>query len=127
MNFYHYYWHGLEYLIITLFLFIFNYIFTEMTFQLETLFLPLGVSNIPVSLPPAFSAASHGGAPEAPVPGYSLPGNGAPSLGSSAAVAPSGPGGAGRNLNVQVVLSPGGTAPSGPGQGLLNTDIQVST
>lgn len=109
----------MEYLIITLFLFIFNYIFTETTFQLDTFFLPLGVSNIPVSVLPAFSAASHGGAPEAPVPGYSLPSNRAPSLGSSASVSPSGPGGAGGNRNVHVVLSPGGTAPSGlgPGQG----------
>ncbi|XP_036938962.1 proteoglycan 4a isoform X2 [Acanthopagrus latus] len=74
-----------------------------------------GVSNIPVGLLPASSAASRGRAPEAPAPGYSLPGNSAPSRGSSASVAPSGPGGAGGNLNIHLVLSPGGTAPSGPG------------
>ncbi|KAM8728370.1 proteoglycan 4a isoform 2-T2 [Acanthopagrus schlegelii] len=74
-----------------------------------------GVSNIPVGLLPASSAASRGGALEAPAPGYSLPGNSAPSRGSSASVAPSGSGGAGGNLNVHLVLSPGGTAPSGPG------------
>ncbi|XP_044074397.1 proteoglycan 4a [Siniperca chuatsi] len=78
-----------------------------------------GVSNIPDSLLPMSSASSHGGAPDSPVPGSSLPRNSAPSLGSSAPVSPSGPGAVGGKVNVHLVLSPGGVAPSGPSQGLF--------
>ncbi|XP_051257019.1 proteoglycan 4a [Dicentrarchus labrax] len=77
-----------------------------------------GVRNIPVGLLPMSSTSSHGGAPHSPAPGSSLPSYSAPSLGSSGPVSPSGPGAAGRNLNVHLVLSPGGVAPSGPSQGL---------
>lgn len=63
------------------------------------------------------SAPSHGGAPDSPAPGSSLPGYSALSAGGSAPVSPSGPGAVGGRVNVQLVLSPGGVAPSGPSQG----------
>ncbi len=60
------------------------------------------------------SASSHGGAPDSPAPGSSLPSYSAPSVGSSDPVSPSG-----ARVNVHLVLSPGGVEPSGPSQGYL--------
>ncbi|KAI3375353.1 hypothetical protein L3Q82_021845 [Scortum barcoo] len=77
-----------------------------------------GVSNVPVGLQPMSSASSHGGAPESPTAGSSLPSYSAPSVGSSAPVSPSGPEAVAGRVNVHLVLSPGGVAPSGPNQGL---------
>lgn len=83
-------------------------------------FSPVGVSNIPAGLLPA--SGTHGGAPDSPALGSSLPSYSAPSLGSSASLSPSGRGAAGGNVNVHLVLTPGGVAPSGPSQGELNRD-----
>ncbi|XP_042339512.1 uncharacterized protein LOC121940899, partial [Plectropomus leopardus] len=73
-----------------------------------------GGRNIPVGGLPVSIPSSHTGLPDSPVPGSSLPSYSALSLGSSAPVSPSGPGGA--DGNVHMVLPPDGVAPSGPRQ-----------
>ncbi|XP_039672075.1 proteoglycan 4a [Perca fluviatilis] len=76
-----------------------------------------GVSDIPAGLQPLSIPSSNSGVPDLPA-GYSLPRYSAPSLGSSAPVRPSGPGAVDGNVNVHLVLSPGGGTPSAPSQGL---------
>ncbi|XP_045908017.1 proteoglycan 4a [Micropterus dolomieu] len=85
-----------------------------------------GVNNIPVGLLPMSSASSHGGAPDSPAPGSSLPSASALPLGSSA----SGLGADGGKVNVHLVLSPEVVAPSGPSQvlsGLAGSRPRPST
>ncbi|XP_028283335.1 proteoglycan 4a [Parambassis ranga] len=78
-----------------------------------------GMNNIPVGLLPMPVPPSHSGAPWSSAPGSSyLPSNIAPSPGGGGApVSPSTAGGTGSQVNVQLVVSPGGVHPSKPNQG----------
>ncbi|XP_071384253.1 proteoglycan 4-like, partial [Centroberyx affinis] len=85
---------------------------------------PKGMSNFPFSLLPASGPSSPSWAPDSPASGSSLPSQSAPPLGSSGPLSPSGPGASGGKLNLQLVLSHGGTAPSGPSQGPRPSTLQ---
>lgn len=65
-------------------------------------------------------SGTHSGAPDSPAAGSSLPGYSAPSPGNGASLSPSGPGTAGRNVNVHLVLTPAAADQSGPHQGEPN-------
>lgn len=77
-------------------------------------FFPGGVGNRPASFMPM--SGTHSSAPDSSVPGSSLPGYGAPFPGNAASLSPSGPGTAGRNVNVHLVLTPGAADQSGQGE-----------
>uniref|UniRef100_UPI0037E84E85 proteoglycan 4a n=1 Tax=Semicossyphus pulcher TaxID=241346 RepID=UPI0037E84E85 len=72
--------------------------------------------NIPVVPLPMSIPSFHGGAPEPAVRGSSWPSYSAQSLGSNAPVKPSGPGTAGGEVKVHLVLSPEGQVPAVPSQ-----------
>lgn len=78
----------------------------------------VGVSNRPAGLLPVPN--THRGAPDSPASGSSQPSYNALSRGSSDFSGPSYPGAAGGNVNVHLVLTPGGVAQSQPSQGELN-------
>ncbi|XP_047445400.1 proteoglycan 4-like [Mugil cephalus] len=77
-----------------------------------------GVSNIPRGLLPMSNPSSYDGAPNHPASGLSLPSHSALSLGGSAPVSASDPGGVGGTINVQLQLSPMGVSSPGLSQGL---------
>ncbi|XP_023820725.1 proteoglycan 4-like isoform X2 [Oryzias latipes] len=77
--------------------------------------LQTGGGNIPAGLLPSPSSP-RGTSPHVPAPGPSQPSLGASALGSSPPKSPSGPGGAGNGLKVQMLLYPGKFSPSGSGQ-----------
>lgn len=76
------------------------------------------MSNRPAGLLPVPN--THGGAPDSPATGSSQPRYNALSRGSSDFSSPSYPGASGGNVNVHLVLTPGGVAQSQPSQGELN-------
>ncbi|XP_030016171.1 proteoglycan 4a isoform X2 [Sphaeramia orbicularis] len=81
----------------------------------QTSQLQQGVNNVPVGLLPVSPSFSSGGPPAF---GSSLPGPGAPSVGTGPAVSPSGSGAVTGKVNVHLVLSHGGAAASGPSPSL---------
>ncbi|RVE62033.1 hypothetical protein OJAV_G00173280 [Oryzias javanicus] len=84
-----------------------------------------GGSNIPAARLP-LPSSPQGTSPHVPAPGPSQPSVSASALGSSTPQNPSGSGGAGGKLKVQMLLYPGGLHPSGSGQVSGSTGFRPS-